>query len=171
MDTIKKFIDFITVYPILGTVILIIIGILSFVYRKQIKAYLAYKFKFLKDKKVNKLEMYCDNIGLVFDFKEELIIPDYNSFYKSLTKQINIVRKNNKILKLNFSELISINEYSKEAIRDCLREAILNNNVKIKVIFPAKILDKVYNEVSILIKERNSMSVEVKKIRATRKKK
>ena len=108
------------------------------------------------------LTAFCDDCGEFFDFKEHVVIPEYDVLHKSLTAKIKYCRKKGTVLVLNLSEIKQANNDTIEALRDCIRDAIIHNNIRIRIIFPAKGMTDLYKDVSKLARDRNCKSITIK---------
>ena len=111
------------------------------------------------------LTAFCDDSGEFFDFKEHVVIPDYDTLHKSLIAKIKRCRKKGIVLILNLSEIKQANSETTEAFRDCIRDAILHNNIRLRVIFPRKGMDSLFKDVSKLARDRDCKSITIKKVK------
>jgi len=111
------------------------------------------------------LQVFCDDSGEFFDFKEHVVIPDYDTLHKSLMAKIKHARKKGEVLILNLSEVKQANNDTIEALRDCIRDAILHNNIRLRVIFPKKSMDSLFKDVSKLARDRDCKSITIKKVK------
>jgi hypothetical protein len=116
-------------------------------------------------KKRESLIAFCDDSGEFFDFKEHVVIPDYDILHKSLMEKIKSARKKGKVLILNLSEVKQANNDTIEALRDCIRDAIINNNIRLRVIFPKKGMNDLFKDVAKLSRDRDCKSINIKKVK------
>lgn len=116
-------------------------------------------------KKGEVLSSFCDDSGEFYDFKEHVVIPEYDVLHNALMSKIKKARKKGEVLILNFADMKQFNSDTTEAIRDCLRDAIIHNNIRLRVIMPKKGMNDLYKEIDKLIDERNCKSVNLKKVK------
>lgn len=165
MKSLLTYIELWKTYPIIAGV-LTIIGLFFIIkYRKNVKLFLSHKFPYMfkKLKKTENLSVFCDDVQHVFIFKDHVVIPSYKTLYDSLLKRINKERKNGEVLVLDLSRMKTFNVETEEAIRDAIRDIILNNNIRSEVVFPEKGLDKLYSELVDLIYRKDSRAVKIYK--------
>jgi hypothetical protein len=115
-------------------------------------------------KKEETLIAFCDDYGSFYDFKEHVVIPDYDVLHKSLMKVIKRARKKGEVLILNFSDMKQFNNDTSEAIRECLRDAVIHNNIRLRAIFPKKGMNDLYKELSKLINQKDCKSISIKRV-------
>jgi len=111
------------------------------------------------------LTAFCDDCGEFFDFKEHVVIPDYDTLHKSLSVKVKHARKKGEVLILNLSEIKQANNDTIEALRDCIRDMILHNNIRCRIVFPKKGMDDLFKDVSKLARERDCKSITIKKVK------
>jgi len=111
------------------------------------------------------LSVFCDDTGRFFDFKEHVVIPNYDVLHKSLMQQLKKARSRGEVLILNLSEIKQANVDTVEALRDCIRDAILKNNIRLRVIFPKKEMNDLYKEVYKLVKDKDCKSITIKRVK------
>ena len=113
------------------------------------------------------LTAFCDDNGEFFDFKEHVVIPDYDVLHKSLTAKIKHCRKKGKVLILNLSEIKQTNNDTVEALHDCIRDAIIHNNIRCRILFPSKnkVLNDLFKDVSKLAQDRDCKSISIKRVK------
>lgn len=135
----------------------------------KLLAFLPYIFDIIKKiipfiYKGEKLSAFCDDTGHFFDFKEHVVVPEYDTLYKSLMHEIKVCRKKGEVLVLNLADIKQFNSDTTEAIRDGIRDAIIHNNIRLRCIFPKKGMNDLYKEVYKLIDSRDCKSVTIKKV-------
>ena len=120
---------------------------------------------------VKNMEVFCDDVKSVFVFKSHVVVPSYEMLYNSL---LNMIARNRyygyKII-IDMSMVDSINDITKEAIRDAIFDAITKNNVRIMIIFPRddlmtteeyQSINRLYKELLEKIETKGTSSVTLK---------
>jgi len=158
----KTFLDLLLLlleFPTIFIIVLVLAIILAIIFRKELKLIIFNKLPFLKRNKVKPLSMFCDDVKHVYVFKAHVVIPTYDILYKSLMRFIDKQRRNGEVLVIDLTHITQVNGDTEEALRDALRDAVKNNNVRIEVIFPKRKLAKLYTEISDYIKEKSCNSI------------
>lgn len=123
------------------------------------------------DQAISKMAAYlyavCEDIKTVYVFKSDVVFTTYRGFFEGLTEIIERERKSGRLLVISLVKIRVINDFAKEVFRDALFEAIIQNNIRLLIVFP-KIEDAnpsvcdLYKELSKKIKEKSPKTIQIK---------